>query len=85
MFPERSLNVYCALSTELSEENLEDTYLVPKEMGILKRIESPDAMTTTTIINRIMENRVAFEVRNAKKAMNEKTYYQEQKAFIVEK
>ena len=60
-----------------------DPYAVAKKLGIFKQLESPRAMTTSTIVDRIVANRGAFEQRNARKAASEAAYYQE-KAFVAE-
>lgn len=41
-------------------------------------------MTTATIIHRIVENRAAYEARNAKKAKSEADYYQTGKKYVSE-
>jgi len=84
-----SFNVSLVVEGTIKEEapgalEEEDPYAVPKEMGIFKRISSPNDMTTTKIIHRIMENRAAYEARNAKKAKSEQNYYENQKAFMEE-
>eukprot|EP00959_Pyramimonas_sp_CCMP1952_P284076 5937871-Pyramimonas_sp.AAC.1 len=62
----------------------EDAYAVPKALGVFKLIESPNDMTTTQIIQRIMANRAAYEARNAKKQKSEQNYYENQKAVMAE-
>jgi ethanolamine-phosphate cytidylyltransferase len=48
-----------------------DPYEVPKKMGIYKVIPSPSKVTTTMILNRIIENRLKYEARNKKKEQKE--------------
>lgn len=60
-----------------------DPYAVAKEMGIFELVASPRSMTTSTIIDRIVANRGAFEQRNARKVASEAAYYQD-KAFVGE-
>ncbi|KAJ3293809.1 Ethanolamine-phosphate cytidylyltransferase [Borealophlyctis nickersoniae] len=46
-----------------------DPYLLPKQLGIFRQIESPRAdLTTDTIVNRIIEHRRVYEERNRRKA-----------------
>jgi hypothetical protein len=44
---------------------------VPKELGIFAEVDSDCEVTTTMIIDRILENRRAFALRNAKKEAKE--------------
>jgi ethanolamine-phosphate cytidylyltransferase len=48
-----------------------DPYSVPKKMGIYKNIESPRKLTTSDVVQRIIENRKKFEDRNKKKEAKE--------------
>lgn len=48
-----------------------DPYSVPKKMGIYKHIDSPRALTTSDVVQRIIENRKKFEERNKKKEAKE--------------
>eukprot|EP01111_Echinosteliopsis_oligospora_P006640 TRINITY_DN2091_c0_g1_i1.p1 TRINITY_DN2091_c0_g1~~TRINITY_DN2091_c0_g1_i1.p1 ORF type:complete len:368 (-),score=75.42 TRINITY_DN2091_c0_g1_i1:85-1188(-) len=57
--------------------NGEDAYAVPKEMGIYKEVKSYKGMTTQSIINRIIENRLKYENRNKKKQDKEVKYIEE--------
>lgn len=58
-----------------------DPYSVPKNMGIFRVIESPKAITTSSVAQRIMSNHEAYKKRNDKKVQSEKKYY-EQKTFV---
>jgi len=49
----------------------QDPYRVPKQLGIFKTIESPTSLLTTDIIQRIIDNRLAYEARNKKKEAKE--------------
>jgi len=49
-------------------------YARPRELGVFRELPSPDATTTSSIITRIVENRRAFEARNAKKVRSEAAY-----------
>jgi len=44
-----------------------DPMAVPKQRGIFRQIESNSQVTTRQVIHRIIENRCAYEKRNAKK------------------
>ncbi|CAK9149348.1 unnamed protein product [Ilex paraguariensis] len=58
-----------------------DPYAVPNGMGILKLLESPLDITTSTIIKRIVANHEAYQKRNERKAESEKRYY-EDKTYV---
>jgi ethanolamine-phosphate cytidylyltransferase len=65
--------------TETSHEGPDEPrrYAVPQQQGIFRNIESPNDMTTATLIHRIIKNRQAYEARNAKKLVSEQKYYQQ--------
>ena len=44
-----------------------DAYSVPKELGIHATVESDSTLTTTRLIQRVIEHRMAFEERQKKK------------------
>lgn len=50
-------------------------YAVPQQRNIFRTLPSPCAVTTRDIIQRIVDNRAAFEARNAKKVVSEAAYY----------
>ncbi|CDP06353.1 unnamed protein product [Coffea canephora] len=52
-------------------------YAVPISMGILKLLESPLDITTSTIIRRIVSNHEAYQKRNEKKTESERRYYED--------
>ena len=49
-----------------------------------REVQSPNQMTTATIIQRIVRNRENYEARNAKKAVSEADYYSDKKQYISE-
>jgi len=49
------------------DENGQDCYAVPKQMGIFKNIDTGNRLTTNAIVQRIIEHRLDFELRNKKK------------------
>jgi len=49
----------------------DDPNEVPKRLGIYREIESPNDMTTSTILNRILQNRQSYIERNLKKEKKE--------------
>ncbi|XP_047340730.1 ethanolamine-phosphate cytidylyltransferase-like [Impatiens glandulifera] len=57
-------------------------YAVPFSMGILKTLDSPLDITTSTIIKRIVSNHEAYQKRQEKKSESEKRYY-EDKTFVT--
>ncbi|KAI3819167.1 hypothetical protein L1987_12992 [Smallanthus sonchifolius] len=63
------------------EKNNRDPYDVPKSMNILKVLESPLDITTSTIIKRIVSNHEAYQKRNERKGESEREYY-EGKSYI---
>lgn len=56
-------------------------YDVPASMGIVKLLDSPLDITTSTIIKRIVSNHEAYQRRNERKAESERRYY-EDKSFV---
>lgn len=59
-------------------------YAVPKHLGVFRELTSPNHTTTSNIIQRIVDNRVAYEHRNAKKAKSEEAYYKSDAAYVKE-
>ncbi len=59
-------------------------YQVPRERGVFVELVSPNNTTTSEIINRIVDNRKAYEARNAKKVKSEEAYYGAKGAFVKE-
>ena len=46
-------------------------YAVPKRLGIYKEFPSPNPLTTSDIVQRIVKNRLRYEERNRKKEAKE--------------
>ncbi len=59
-------------------------YALPQERGIYRRLPSPSLTTTRSIVQRIVDNRAAFEARNAKKVASEAAYYSASKDYVKE-
>jgi len=49
----------------------EDSFEVPRKLGILKTVQSPRKITTSEIVERIIRNRQQYEERNRKKEAKE--------------
>lgn len=47
-------------------------------------MDSPSGICARTIISRIVDNRTAYEARNAKKVKGEEVYYTEAKTYMAE-
>lgn len=62
----------------------EDRYAVADRLGLFRSLESPSGISARTIINRIVDNRKAYEARNAKKVKGEEVYYTEAKQYVAE-
>eukprot|EP01125_Pyxidicula_operculata_P000480 TRINITY_DN10504_c0_g1_i1.p1 TRINITY_DN10504_c0_g1~~TRINITY_DN10504_c0_g1_i1.p1 ORF type:complete len:373 (+),score=74.95 TRINITY_DN10504_c0_g1_i1:29-1147(+) len=58
-------------ATDETKSNQEDPYDVPRKLGILKTVESPRTITTTDVVQRIIDNRQQFLERNKKKEAKE--------------
>lgn len=67
-----------------SRDSEQKRYAVPQEQGIFRRLESPDAMTSAKLIERIMANRAQFEARQARKEKSESAYYKTSKQYMQE-
>ncbi|XP_076895980.1 ethanolamine-phosphate cytidylyltransferase-like [Bidens hawaiensis] len=63
------------------EKDDRDPYDVPRSMDILKVLESPIDITTSTIIKRIVSNHEAYQKCNERKGESERRYY-EGKSYI---
>lgn len=59
-------------------------YALPRERGMFRLLSSPSDVTTRSIIQRIVNNRAAFEARNAKKVASEQAYYASSKDYVKE-
>ena len=56
----------------------------PPAHAARRELQSPESMTSATVIQRIVRNRARFEARNAKKAQTEAAYYTGTKQYIAE-
>lgn len=61
-----------------------DAYAVPKEMGIFKEIETTHSLNTDNVVTRLIENRLKYENRNAKRSVKELNYLSGQKTYVAE-
>lgn len=59
-------------------------YGLAQSRGIFRELGSPTDLTARNIILRIVENRKAFEARNAKKVKSEQAYYEGVKGYVQE-
>jgi ethanolamine-phosphate cytidylyltransferase len=59
-------------------------YALPRQRNMFKLLPSPSGTTTRSIIQRIVDNRAAFEARNAKKVASEAAYYSSSKDYVKE-
>lgn len=59
-------------------------YALPRRRNMFKLLPSPAGTTTRSIIQRIVDNRAAFEARNAKKVASEAAYYSGSKDYVKE-
>ena len=62
---------------------MEDPYSLPKEMGILRLVDSPRELKTEQIVERIMKQRADYERKFAKKNASEQQYKQD-KVYVQE-
>ena len=78
-----TFNVAAVVAEEPCAPALADTPAdpnhVPKEMGIFREVSNGTArgadLTTATIIQRVADDRAAYEERNARKGKAEENYY----------
>ena len=61
-----------------------ERYALTRERRMFRELPSPSATTARNIILRIVDNRKAFEARNAKKVQSEEAYYGNAKAYVAE-
>eukprot|EP01064_Diplonema_japonicum_P038970 TRINITY_DN9645_c0_g1_i1.p1 TRINITY_DN9645_c0_g1~~TRINITY_DN9645_c0_g1_i1.p1 ORF type:complete len:393 (+),score=89.48 TRINITY_DN9645_c0_g1_i1:62-1240(+) len=52
---------------DVNDSSCEDPYSVPRELGIHKELVSENPLTTTSLIDRVIKHRLAFEERQRKK------------------
>ena len=66
------VDLVCHGHTEISSDyDGKDTYEVPKRDGKFKLLDSQNPMTTQRIVERIIEHRMDYEIRNVKKEKKE--------------
>jgi len=59
-----------------------EAFEVPKKLGILRDIVSPTNITTSDIVQRIIDNRAKFVERNVKKEAREVTVTESEKKSV---
>ena len=62
---------------------LDKYYEVPKEKGILRTVESQSALTVETIVERILSQEMAYQLKLKKKSKAENEYYSNKFGFEV--
>eukprot|EP00879_Flechtneria_rotunda_P030492 GHRR01033130.1.p1 GENE.GHRR01033130.1~~GHRR01033130.1.p1 ORF type:complete len:389 (+),score=115.52 GHRR01033130.1:193-1359(+) len=85
----RTFNIQLVVRGSVSETAGRGTgdstrYALPCQKGMFKQLPSPSNITTRSIIQRIVDNRAAFEARNAKKVASENAYYSTSKDYVKE-
>ena len=65
-------------------EEREDCYAEVKAMGIYREIDTSYLLETEDVVERIVENRLKYEKRNAKRSVKEKDYLTGQKQYVAE-
>lgn len=85
----RTFNISMVVRGSLTETRGRDSmdeqrYALPRERGIFRLLPSPSNVTTRSIIQRIVDNRAAFEARNKKKVASEEAYYSGSKDYVQE-
>ncbi|MCL4146640.1 UNVERIFIED_CONTAM: hypothetical protein GTU68_015595 [Idotea baltica] len=80
------VDLVCHGHTEIKSDLDEvDPYAVPKRREQFKLIDSGNHMTTQRIVERIIEHRMDYEIRNMKKEKKERAAYQAYLSSKVEK
>ncbi|XP_041077549.1 ethanolamine-phosphate cytidylyltransferase-like isoform X1 [Polyodon spathula] len=80
------VDLVCHGKTEvILDKDNSDPYAEPKRRGIFRVIESGNELTTDTIVERIIKNRLLFEARNQKKEAKEMAVFQALKKREEEK
>ena len=72
------------IESSMSDKAQEDAYAVPKAMGIFQEIETTHSLNTDNVVHRLIENRLKYENRNAKRSVKELNYLSGQKTYIAE-
>lgn len=62
----------------------DDPYEAPKRRKMFREIDTSYCLETDDVVNRIVENRVKFEARNAKRSVKEADYLRNRKEFVRE-
>ncbi len=62
---------------------VEDPYVIPREMGVLRSVASPRPLKTQDIVDRIIAQKVEYEAKFKRKAASEAEYFK-QKEFVEE-
>ncbi|KAB7502928.1 Ethanolamine-phosphate cytidylyltransferase [Armadillidium nasatum] len=71
------VDLVCHGQTEIKlDQGGSDPYEVPKRRGKFKLLDSGNDMTTSKIVERIIEHRMEYEIRNKKKEKKERAAYQ---------
>jgi ethanolamine-phosphate cytidylyltransferase len=64
---------------DFTDEKLPDPFLIPKQLGVYKKLDIQVKMTTDVIIQRILGNLKAFELRNSVREKKEQQYIESRK------
>ncbi|WIA32122.1 hypothetical protein OEZ86_002973 [Tetradesmus obliquus] len=84
----RTFNISLVVRGSITETRGTDSddarYALPRQRGIFRQLASPSKVVTASIIQRIVDNRAAFEARNAKKVASEQAYYTSSKDYVKE-
>lgn len=74
------------MDKEMEEMKFEgkDPYAVAKELGIYKEIETSRSLSTDDVVHRLIDNRLKYENRNAKRSVKELNYLKGQKTYVAE-
>ncbi|WIA11990.1 hypothetical protein OEZ85_012071 [Tetradesmus obliquus] len=84
----RTFNISLVVRGSITETRGTDSddarYALPRQRGIFRQLASPSKVVTASIIQRIVDNRAAFEARNAKKVASEQAYYTNSKDYVKE-
>jgi len=67
-----------------AEKKLADPYAMCREMGIYAEVPTSHLLNTEDVVTRIIENRLKYENRNAKRSAKELNYLNSQKTFVAE-
>ena len=62
----------------------DDCYSEVKAAGIYREIDTSYLLETEDVVERIVDNRLKYEKRNAKRSVKEKDYLTGQKQYVAE-